>query len=275
MYKKVKKYAESIGFTVEEKAGLAYGQLNGVFVSIRQNPASPACHTVQLWVKQGSMEPVPAIVDFVNQCSLKFQYLRSASYSGSQITAQFQAIGFKWSSKYVPCLDAFLKEITLYCSSNGLVHCCEVCQTEQNLSLYQVDDSNLVLCPVCYADLTQNIQRRMDRSRREGNGNIAGGIVGALLGGMIGIAVWVLIYQLGYISGLAGLVMVVCAFKGYELLGDRINKVGITLCILLSLLMVPLAEQLSLAIEIYNALKHDYGISFFYAFRSSLWIPGF
>lgn len=85
---------------------------------------------------------------------------------------------------------------------------------------------------------------------------------------MLGVVVWVLIYQLGYISGIAGLVMVICALKGYELLGGHISKAGVIISCIISIIMVIVAEQVCVGIEIFNAYKDYYEISFFDAFRS-------
>ena len=270
MYKKIKKYATENNLTVSEKNGLAYGMMNGFFIAIKQAPGTAACHTVQIWAKEGNTTPIPAIADFVNQCPGKYQYLQTASYNGSKITAHFQGLGFQWGTKYVPCLDMFLKEITTYCSSNGLIPNCEACGTSSALALFQIDDEAHMLCTTCQSNATEQLQ--CASHAKSGSGNIVGGIVGALLGSLIGVAVWVLIYQLGYLSAIAGVVMVICAFKGYELLGGKLSKVGIIICCAISVLMVLFAEQISLSIEIYNVYKEYYYITFFDAFQS---VPAF
>lgn len=269
MYKKVKKYASENGLTVDEKAGIAYGQINGYFLAIHQDPATPARHTLQLWVKAGNTEPYPSIVDFVNQCTSKFKYLTAASYKGTKITAEFWGTGFKWGSEYVPCMDAFLKEITNYCSANQLITCCESCGSEDGLSLYQIESFEHLFCSSCYADTSNQIHRDMSQKASLGNGNVIGGIIGAFLGALIGAVLWFLIYQLGYISALGGAVMVICALKGYELLGGRLNILGIVISCIISVLMLLLAEQACLAFEIYKAYR-DYGVTFFDAFSSVL-----
>lgn len=112
----------------------------------------------------------------------------------------------------------------------------------------------------------------MNQKAKGGNGNLFGGIVGAFLGSLLGVFLWVLIYQLGYISAIAGAVMIICAMKGYEMLDGRLNKTGIIISCVLSVLMVLVAEQVSLGIEIYQAYKEYYEITFFDAFRS---VPSF
>lgn len=271
MYKKVKKYALGKGLTVDEKAGIAYGKLNGCFLVIHQDPSTPARHTLQLWVKTGNVEPYPSIVDFVNGCPSKFKYLQTASYNGTKITAEFWGLGFKWGSAYVPCMDAFLKEITDYCQTNQLITCCESCGSDLGLSLYQIESVDHLYCSACYSDTSDQIRQTINEKAKEGNGNIIGGIVGALLGSLLGVVVWVLIYQLGYISALGGVVMVICALKGYEMLGGRLNVVGIVISCVISVIMLLFAEQICLSIEIYQAFR-EYDVTFFESFQS---VPAF
>ena len=271
MYKKVKNYALQNNLTIDEKGGLAYGQFNGIFLAIHQDPATPAKHTVQIWVKPGRTEPAPAIPAFLTQCTSKHQYLQSATYAGGRVTAEFQGLGFKWGKNYVPCLDAFLREITAYCNDNGLVISCESCDACEDLSLYLIDGVSHLFCPACYTGVSDKIRKDINEKKRGGSGNLAGGLVGAFLGSLLGVALWVLIYQLGYISAIGGAVMIVCAMKGYEMLGGRLNTTGIVISCVLSVLMLIFAEQLSLGIEIYKSYK-DYGVTFFEAFQS---VPAF
>ena len=62
--------------------------------------------------------------------------------------------------------------------------------------------------------------------------------------------------------------MVICALKGYELLGGHISKAGVIISCIISIIMVIVAEQVCVGIEIFNAYKDYYEISFFDAFRS-------
>lgn len=87
--------------------------------------------------------------------------------------------------------------------------------------------------------------------------NLLGGIIGAVLGAVLGGILWILVGQLGYISGVAGLIIVLCSIKGYQILGKSISRKGILICILLSLVIISLAEYVSNGILIYQAYKTD------------------
>ena len=60
---------------------------------------------------------------------------------------------------------------------------------------------------------------------------VAGGILGAFLGILIGAICIVLVNQFGYIASISGVVMGVCALKGYQILGKKMSLKGIIICV--------------------------------------------
>ena len=94
-------------------------------------------------------------------------------------------------------------------------------------------------------------------------GNAILGTVGAIGGALIGAALWVIIYQVGFIAGIAGFVTVLCAIKGFELLGkQKAGKLGTILCVLISLIIIFMANYFCYAIEVYKAFGTDYYLTF-------------
>ena len=90
------------------------------------------------------------------------------------------------------------------------------------------------------------------KKRRE---NVAAGTVGAFLGSLAGVACTVVIGQMGYVASISGLVMAVCALKGYEMLGGMLSKKGAAVSSLLILLMTFFAHRLTWAIAIAPELE--------------------
>jgi len=120
-------------------------------------------------------------------------------------------------------------------------------------------------------NLQQNVQENMYKNpevTEEKKSNLVGGLVGAFLGSLIGCALWVLIYRLGYIAGIAGAVTGICAMKGYEILGKRLDKKGVIGSVIIMFIMIFFANKLSWSWEIYDVYKAD-GITFWEAFQSS------
>ena len=97
--------------------------------------------------------------------------------------------------------------------------------------------------------------------------NFIPGLVGAFLGSLIGVALWVGIYHLGYIAGIAGAVMIVCSFAGYEKLGKGLDVKGIITCVVMSILMLYVAGRISVSLELYLELKDYIGGTFFDYYR--------
>lgn len=97
--------------------------------------------------------------------------------------------------------------------------------------------------------------------------NLAAGIVGAFLGALIGCVLWILIWKLGYIAGIAGFAIGVCALKGYELLGKSLDIKGAIVSVVIMIIMIFLANKIAWSIDAYDALK-DYGWSFFDIFQN-------
>ena len=75
------------------------------------------------------------------------------------------------------------------------------------------------------------------------------GIIGAVIGACIGVVIWVVIYHLGFIAAIGGYAIAAGAMKGYELLGGSLDVKGICFSILVSLLMVFVANYVSWVVE--------------------------
>lgn len=94
--------------------------------------------------------------------------------------------------------------------------------------------------------------------------NIAAGILGALLGGLVGGAAIVLIGQLGLISAISGVILAFCTLKGYELLGGKLSKQGVLVCIVVMLITPYFADRISWALVIMEEFQWAFGDAFRY-----------
>lgn len=97
--------------------------------------------------------------------------------------------------------------------------------------------------------------------------NLPLGLVGAVLGVLLGSVLWIIIGQIGFIAGIAGYAIVFCGMKGYQLLGGKLSKAGIVVCVILSFLVIVGAEIVSLGIAIYQEFGTEYAITLGDAFR--------
>ena len=91
--------------------------------------------------------------------------------------------------------------------------------------------------------------------------NLTLGLIGAVIRILLGSVLWVLIGQIGFIAGIAGYAIVFCGMKGYQLLGKKLSKTGIIICIVLSFLAIIGAEVVSLGITAYRELSEYYSLT--------------
>lgn len=87
--------------------------------------------------------------------------------------------------------------------------------------------------------------------------NVLAGLVGAFLGSLIGVACIVGIGQMGYVASISGLVMAVCAIKGYSLLGGTISRKGAVISCVLTVIMTYFGNRLDFAVSVARAAEVD------------------
>lgn len=88
--------------------------------------------------------------------------------------------------------------------------------------------------------------------------NVLMGLVGALLGSLIGVICTVVIGQLGYVAAISGVVMGICAIKGYQILGHGFSGKAIVICVVVIIVMVYVSHWISVAFIV----AEGYGIGF-------------
>lgn len=111
---------------------------------------------------------------------------------------------------------------------------------------------------VAAQDVSADVEKQYKALEPVESSNVVTGIIGAIIGSIIGVALWIAIYHLGYIASIAGVAIIFCAMKGYELLGRSLDKKGVIIVSLISLFMVFAANHLAWTTEVYLELK-EYG----------------
>ncbi len=105
---------------------------------------------------------------------------------------------------------------------------------------------------------------------KQGGGNIVAGIVGAFLFSLIGGLLYFLVYQMGFIASICGLVIFVLANFGYGLFSKvKDSTVGIVISVMVTLVMIFIAEYFSLSYEIYDFFRDEFEITFMDAVRAT------
>ena len=153
------------------------------------------------------------------------------------------------SEKNAELIHMALDESIAYFLQNGYRSVCQICGEQKDTSGVRIGSNASILCQDCYEkQVFAGIQRQQQQDTA--SENIVGGIVGALLGSLIGVAVIVILGQLGYVAVVSGIVMGVCTLKGYELLGNKLSKKSIVICVLIMTLMVWVGNRLDWTISL-------------------------
>ena len=155
-------------------------------------------------------------------------------------------------------LPAFLDMLRMEGFTNG----CELCGEMKETGAAYVAGNAICLCDECYDKATQNAAAYTanEKNKKE---NLVGGVVGALIGSLLGAASIILLSQLGYVAAISGVIMAVCALKGYELLGGKLTKKGVIISGVIMIVMTYVGDRVDWAIMIARELETDV----FYGYR--------
>lgn len=158
-------------------------------------------------------------------------------------------------------LSEALNELVRFLHTSGYQDCCQTCGKTGPTDACFVAGGHLRLCTDCFTTMQRSgaVSSTRKAQKRE---NVLGGIVGALLGSLLGVVCIIILSQLGYIAALSGVVMAVCTLKGYDLLGGKLTKKGIVICIVLMLVMTFVGDRADWAIVISREVGVDLAIAF-------------
>lgn len=239
---------EQIGFKVDAKHNCAYG-IVGEYQFVVTFLPQPRQYSVIATMK--SENEVGAMTQYLETMD-KGEFINWAVYKDNAVVLNIK----NQKSLDVWALQKIMQGIAMTATQNGYVQCCRHCGETVTIYPSSISGNIDLACENCLATFTSNQPPIKEV-------NLPLGIVGALIGSIIGVVVWVLIYQLGYVAGITGFIMAVCAFKGYELLGGRIDKKGVYIAIIVSIVMLAVAEMICLGMEIHSVYSEYYDISFF------------
>lgn len=247
---------EQIGMKINQAHQVAYGLINGYKFLVRYS-AEHRNYTIMTTIKPTGEDTLAGYLETKEKGSF-INWMVYKDYSVVINVKNDKKLG-------VYDLEAIMKDIAYYASQNGYVQCCRHCGQEINVDVCSINGQTDLACPSCFGEYAS-------RQEPVKQVNLPLGIVGAFVGSLIGVAVWVLIYKLGFIAGITGFVMSVCCFKGYEILGGRMDKKGVWIALVIAVIMLAAAEMVSLGLEIYDVYSEYYVMSIFDAMQM---VPSF
>ena len=163
-------------------------------------------------------------------------------------------------------LETEINNLVTFLHTRGYVACCQYCGQEVPTTGQVVVNSYMNLCEECVNkmrhDMTIAYQQKSQKKE-----NLIGGMVGAFLGSIIGILCIIFFSQMGRVAVISGVVMAVCTLKGYEMLGSKLTKKGIAVCIIMMLAMTYVGDRMDWAIMIVRELESGWGTDLLTAYR--------
>lgn len=209
------------------------------------------------------------INSFLNDLTKEYKKLNYASYKPSSIQLQYNPGSKKYRDPEI--ILSVLNKLIDFSIMNNFITGCSSCGENTEVSAFLLGNTVIPCCKNCQFEIKNAISENQNNLQNVRN-NIVGGIVGGFIGALLGSLVWILIYQMNYIAAIAGLAIAICCIKGYQLLGGKLNITGVIITSIITIIMVYLANHISLAIDIYSEFKSYYEITFFDALRS---VPDF
>ena len=237
-----------------ENNGVIYGNFRGYDVNITFQE-NAKIFLISLGVKLNDQIPTSEAVKEI--AALHKDVLSTATASRLTVSFTVKPAAGKLENTMPRLLQA-LQIITYELSNRGYVNCCQGCGSTISGTYMSVAGTVVCLCDNCVNTYTAKAAEIKDAENQKRE-NIVGGIVGAFLGSVLGAICIILISRLGYVAAISGLVMGVCALKGYDMLGGKLTKRGVIISCVMMAVMVFLANYIDWGIIIAQA----YSISVF------------
>ncbi|MCM1065843.1 MAG: FUSC family protein [Eubacterium sp.] len=240
--------ASALGLRYDAENNVLHGQRDGYDIILYPQEPSDQPYMLTVHTAAKSADGSYLSKDRLKELQ-KASKLTGCAHKGNVITGRISGgIGRRGSQQSLTeSTAAGLAGLTAFLRQNGFTPCCSICGKEEMVSAYQAEGIYHHLCGDCETSMRQKYATMKPKKE-----NVVGGIVGAVLGSLLGVLCIVLLSQLGYVAALSGVVMAIGVLKGYELLGGRLTKKGIVICVVVMLLMTYLGDRLDWALLLYR-----------------------
>ncbi len=97
-------------------------------------------------------------------------------------------------------------------------------------------------------------------------------VLTGFIGTFVGVILWIAMSQLGIFPSWCGFIVVWGCLIGYEMIQSGLDKLGIKICMIVSIMMIIISEMICLGLQIYSYANNYYEVSLLNSF---LMIPMF
>ena len=242
--------SQTTGLRTDGSFGLLYGVYNGFTVDGGPNAQGQYTLVYSAALPDGRVPDQKVLRTHTKECKA----VLGCNVSGRRISFPVRSAMKK--EAFIENLQTALSFTTQLLASFGCKSVCERCGQSLPTEIVNVGVGRQILCQNCYNEVSQEKFEKQQQKEAKPE-NVIGGIVGALLGSLLGVAAIILLSQLGYISAVSGIVMGVCALKGYEILGGKLTTKGIIISVVIMLIMVYVGDRFDWAIVVAKAWEEN------------------
>lgn len=249
MKKKVRnEIQEATQLKLHEKEGILIGMYRGYNVAIGTQDTSNDITYITIPFKSPEGYDKEKITVFLEELRKNNKRITVAQYEDYRININYfpKIYSRNQSSEII----AIINDIIYFLQFNRLEKGCECCGENKEINPVLLNGIAFLSCFNCKVDLKNGIAIEQQEILKAPD-NIIGGIVGSMLGALVGTILWIILYQLGYLAAIAGLVIAICSVKGYQMFGGKLNKKGVIITSIITLLGVYVAQFLSFAVLIF------------------------
>lgn len=137
--------------------------------------------------------------------------------------------------------------------TTGCINCGD---NNDEIDCYELSSFHHYICKKCIAKIEQDFKDKQIELN-EIDSNPVTGSLGAVCGSLLGVIAWVVLSANNLFACLAGIAILFFAYKGYEMLGIRIDKKGFIISTVIACIMIFLGNHLACSWSIMDAAKLD------------------
>ncbi len=244
----LKLVATELGVTCVESNKLLHGHVNGINVGVAAEAGkmlANRCVIATLASSDGSAlsQQDKAELQCQHKCIARIDTIGKRIYIHTTDIARGKA---QLAKKQTELESAFVLAVTAFLAEHGYANVCDKCDCTEDISACILGTELEHLCDRHYHEAEEVVSVQIAETNAV-EGNMLLGIVGAIAGALIGVIVIALIGSMGFIASIGGIVLALCALKGYKLLGKKISKAGLYITIAIMVVMVYVAHVVGYA----------------------------
>lgn len=218
------------------------GPYKGYYITIDYKPP---VYIVYIHATFDNLAGKAQFESFLEEHQDTMQYLSKAE--AKQHTVKLRIIEPK-PKKLIPSvlndtIEPVMRQLLNCKYDTGCINCGD---NDGVIDCYEISGYHHYLCEECIVEIEQEFKdKQIELKDIPSNPTL--GTIGAICGSLIGVVAWVALYANNLFAWLAGLAILFCAYKGYEMLGGRIDKKGFVISTVIIGIMIFLGNHLAWA----------------------------